>query len=379
VVYADTGFGAPLFPGDDEDSIGLAGSEWQLGAPLNTQGVTAHTGTNVWATNLRGDLVDFAITDLITPAISLTAGSRTALRFWQYYDFSTAIGDEDDPFGDFVLEAGQVAISTNNGATWKDLYSPMDESSVDWEEISIDLSRYAGQVVRFRFNYQLFNFTTSPRIGWMIDDVQVVVSAMPGGDLRVLNNLAQAVFTLQGPDGAILEGSGVTYQTNLPPGEYRITWGSVPFFLAPVPQTNTLSANDPLVFQGVYTYPDANTNRISDLWEEHFFGAVLLSHPPETDSDGDNASDQQEFLAGTDPGDPQSWLQLKGPELQANRTVRFEWTGAAGREYQLEVSNDLGAWHPVGTAQRGTGQTLGILMPALDPQLAYFFRLRVTP
>jgi hypothetical protein len=102
-------------------------------------------------------------------------------------------------------------------------------------------------------------------------------------------------------------------------------------------------------------------------------------HLAETDTDGDGASDWSEFLAGTNPKDPQSSLWLNGPQFQPNRTVRFTWPSAPGREYRFEVSDDLSTWLPVGEPQRGTGQSLSQVLPALDPRLSYFFRVSVTP
>ena len=377
-VYDESTSGAALFPGDDTGDVGITGSVWQFGSPVNAQGVTAHTGPNVWATNLKGDTVDFAITDLITPAISLVGGTRASLRFWHYYDFSIA-ADSGDPFGDLVMEAAQVALSTNNGATWNDLYATQQERSADWEEVVLDLSKYAGHVVRFRFNYQLFAFTGGPRMGWLLDDLSVDMTSVPSATVEVTNNLAQAAFSLAGPNGLSVAGQGADFLTNTPPGQYIVTWLPVPFYATPPPQTNILTAAAPLVFHGAYSFPDLNRNGISDLWEQKYFGGVASTPVPNQDTDGDGATDFEEFVAGTNPTDPQSHLRLAGPLMQLNHTVRFEWLGAPGRAYQLEVSNDLLAWQAVADAQRGAGTTLAVTLPALDPRLAYYFRLRVMP
>ena len=378
-VYDDSGQTSALFPGDDETGGLLTGSIWQFGVPATALGLTAHTGTNVWATNLEADNVDFAITDLITPAISLVGGSKASLHFWQAYDFTSSADSEDDPFADFALEAGQVALSTDNGTTWKDLYSTQAESSEGWEEVVVDISKYAGSVVRFRFNYQLFTFNPSQRTGWLLDDVGVELTAVPITEVQVRNNLAQAAFAVSGPGGIAFTGFGTQFRTNVSLGEYRVTWTAIPFYLTPAPQTNTLTSAGPLVFQGIYTFPDTNQNGISDLWEQRFFGNVANVHPATSDTDGDGANDGQEFFAGTDPNDAQSRLALTGPVEQPNHTLRFAWAGAVGREYQLEVSNDLFAWLAVGEPQRGSGGTLEATLPALDPRLGYFFRLRLNP
>ena len=300
------------------------------------------------------------------------------MRFWQYYDFSIP-ADSGDPFGDLVMEAAQVALSTDNGATWNDLYATQAERSADWEEVDVDLGKYAGQVVRFRFNYQLFAFTGTPRMGWLLDDLSVDMTSVPSATVEVTNNLAQAVFSLAGPNDLAIAGQGADFLTNTPPGQYIVTWLPVPFYATPSPQTNILTAAAPLVFHGAYSFPDLNHNGISDLWEQKYFGGIASTPVPNQDTDGDGATDLEEFVAGTDPTDPQSRLLLAGPLMQPNHTVRFEWLGAPGRAYQLEVSNDLLAWQAVADAQRGAGTTLAVTLPALDPRLAYYFRLRVIP
>ena len=40
----------------------------------------------------------------------------------------------------------------------------------------------------------------------------------------------------------VVNGVGALFRTNLPPGEYRITWLPVPFYAAPAPQTNVLGS-----------------------------------------------------------------------------------------------------------------------------------------
>lgn len=378
-VYNDDGGTGATLPGDEDDDGGgeLSGTGWRWGVPENVAGVEALSGENVWATNLKGDDIDFGISDLISPAIYLGGGNRATLRFWQYYDFSVAGGSEEDPFGDFVLEAAQVALSTDNGATWKDLYFVDGEVSADWEEVEVDLTKYLGSVVRLRFNYQLFAFNPSPRLGWLLDDIAIEMNSVPESALSVSNNLMQASFVLTGP--ATVTGEGMTLRTNVPPGEYVITWQPVPHYTTPAPQTNVLSIGTPLTFTGRYTFADANANAISDAWETQHFGTVTPGYTGQADADGDGVSDAVEWQTGTNPVEATSRLVLEEPTQLLDGRLRFEWNTATGREYAFETSNDLETWLPAAARVRATGAPLSVTLPALDPRLPFFFRVLVTP
>lgn len=378
-VFEDASvFGGDIGDGEDGGS-GFSSVGWQFGTPQNNHQVEAHSGTNCWATNLKGDAVDFASTDLISPAVSLIGGNHATLKFWHNYDFQdVGTGGEDDGgFGDIHIEAAQIALSTNNGGTWNDIYSNQDETSLGWEEIRVDISKYVGQVVRFRFNYQMFSFNTADRLGWLIDDVAVEMNAVAETVIRVTNNLAGARFVISGSNN--VAGEGREFRTNVATGPYVIAWLPVPYYVTPPSQTNVLTTNGPLVFVGTYTFPDANQNGISDLWEQQYFGRVDAIHPATTDTDGDGATDFGEFLAGTDPVRPESVLNIIGPLVQPNRTVHFEWWGVVGKEYRLEISNDLEHWVTGSDAIRGRGDTAVVSLPTLDVRLVYYFRLRVTP
>ncbi|MBL9173819.1 MAG: S8 family serine peptidase [Verrucomicrobiales bacterium] len=379
VVYNDTTGTGVSFPDDGEDDggDGFSFNGWQFGVPSNVDAVGAHTGSQVWATNLKGQDVDYSSSDLISPAIGLIGGNRATLRFWQYYDFSQSGGSEDDPFGDFVLEAAQIAVTRDDGATWQDVYAVGDEFSAGWEEVEVDLSKFLGSVIRVRFNYQLFAFTPGPRMGWLLDDVGIELNIVPDTRVTVTNNLAQASFVLTGPVTA--SGSGLQFQTNLPPGTYGITWQPVPFHETPPSQSGTLGSSGPLAFTGRYTFPDVNGNGISDLWETAYFGSAAPGFTGDGDADADGASDRAEWTAGTSPRDPAEVLRLGTPESLPNGTLQFRWPTTPGRLYTLEVANRVDVWAPVGAPGRGTGDPMTLTLPALDPRLPYFFRVVVTP
>ena len=79
------------------------------------------------------------------------------------------------------------------------------------------------------------------------------ITCATSGTIQATTNLAAAAFTITGP--ATYTGSGISFtQNDAPAGDYTITFGPVPHFLTPPPQTATLNSGQTLTFnEGVYT------------------------------------------------------------------------------------------------------------------------------
>ena len=346
---------------------------WALGVPNNELQFEALSPPNAWGSNLEGWGVDVADTTLVGPAIHLSGGNSATLRFWHSYDFQER-SDMD------IYEYGQLYISTNTSAAWV-LLEEYGDLSAAWEEEVIDLTPYLGRVVQLGWYYGLFSLEGSPRPGWMIDNVSVTVTNLVLGSIQVSNNLAQATFSLSGPVARNGQGASATF-TNMPTGEYIATFGDVPFYETPPPQTKVVSDKGTVVFEGVYTFTDSNDNGIADSWEEQFFGAASPSHPAATDTDGDGFNDQAEFISGTDPTDPTSNLQLLTPTVTSDATFRLTWQSAPGHNYRLLSSTNAISWTPLTSWIRAGGAQAGPLsfnIPLTNLVTARFFRLQTTP
>jgi hypothetical protein len=132
----------------------------------------------------------------------------------------------------------------------------------------------------------------------------------------------------------------------------------------------------------VRTPPGADTsgNGLPDWWEEQHFGGIAAANPAE-DSDDDGANNADEYVAGTDPTDPESLFALTmvraAPALPG--TLVFEWSGVDGREYSIWMATNLsmsfshvaGPIIPSGTAP------MDYAHPAPQPAGAVFYRLGV--
>lgn len=109
---------------------------------------------------------------------------------------------------------------------------------------------------------------------------------------------------------------------------------------------------------------------------------VQLSPPPETtDTDGDQMPDWQERLAGTDPRDPRSLIQVTASPSPSG-SIHFTWQAVPGKKYHLEYADDLqdpfstinDAQLPVTAVSSNETYTLN---PQADSPAPYrFFRIR---
>jgi hypothetical protein len=156
---------------------------WEWGTPtLPTGPSTAHSGVNVWGTDLNANYPNSTNNKLDTP--SFVVPPYAELTFWHWYDTEG------------YYDGGNVKISTDDGATWTIITPaggyPEDAASTGnagipgqacfsgniqkyWEKESFDLTAYSGQTVKIRFHFGSDSSVGYP--GWYIDDVGITTSA----------------------------------------------------------------------------------------------------------------------------------------------------------------------------------------------------------
>jgi hypothetical protein len=121
---------------------------------------------------------------------------------------------------------------------------------------------------------------------------------------------------------------------------------------------------------------DSNANGIPNDWEFQYFGSPTGAER-DADNDGDTMSNWAEYVAGTHPQDPASFLKVDAIEVSATVSVRV---GAiSNRTYSVQYSDSLGAnpWRKLADlTARSTNRVETVLDPASTA--SRYYRL-VTP
>jgi len=132
-----------------------------------------------------------------------------------------------------------------------------------------------------------------------------------------------------------------------------------------------------VAIQGLMERIDLNVGGESfAAWAQRLFGtSVNVSFS--ADADGDGMSNYHEYLAGTDPRNPQSGLFVKNFAPAAAGGFSFGWDSLATKMYSVERSSDLKNWTTVFPNQAGTGAVMTYTDPQ-DGAPRMFYRVRAS-
>jgi hypothetical protein len=159
--------------------------------------------------------------------------------------------------------------------------------------------------------------------------------------------------------------------------------GSDPLFIDFNNQNLGLASNSPCIaaagplvaesLQLQYVKHRASTNRIVDTAPD--LGAFEML----SDSDLDGATDYQEYIAGTDPANPQSLFALS-TSRPAPQALHLHWPAAPDRTYILSSSASLSSsWHPILTNQVQVPCTATFTNYSFSSNRFYRVEARLTP
>ncbi|MCL4177929.1 MAG: hypothetical protein KJ072_09310 [Verrucomicrobia bacterium] len=85
--------------------------------------------------------------------------------------------------------------------------------------------------------------------------------------------------------------------------------------------------------------PDSDGDGLPDAWEQQYFGSPTGANATD-DSDGDGATNLEEFHAGTNPQDEQSRFAVVNIEMMETG-ILVEWSSETGRRYRVKRAASL--------------------------------------
>jgi hypothetical protein len=128
---------------------------------------------------------------------------------------------------------------------------------------------------------------------------------------------------------------------------------------------------------------DSDGDGMPDWWEDKFGLNKGSSADASLDLDGDGESNLNEFLAGTDPGNPASVFHVITIQPEAD-AFRIIWSSVGGKGYRVQTNGNLtgpfGDFSPLITAAGAGEATTNFLDPGVVTNAAArYYRVRLGP
>ena len=202
-----------------------AQSAWEWGVPTSGPNA-AYSGTNLWATVLAGDYIDYADWKLTSREYIATADNPT-LKFWHWYNMEESPGTPGRAY-----DGGNVKISTDSTATWilisptsgyngvaystnvaipeESCYSGVHEN---WQEAIFSLPVNAGQRFFLRWHFGSDNGVV--RSGWYLDDIYGISFTPYYGIGNDVSSVSIQAPVNSVDSGAVIMPSAIIHNHNL--------------------------------------------------------------------------------------------------------------------------------------------------------------------
>ena len=126
---------------------------------------------------------------------------------------------------------------------------------------------------------------------------------------------------------------------------------------------------------------DADGDGAPDWWEEMNFGGGLggVAVDSTKDLDGDGMITANEYVAGTDPTNSVSVLEIASVShtTSTGQAITIIWQSVAGKSYSIErTDNLLGGFEPVAAGIKATAPA-NVYTDTVTGRKRYFYRIRV--
>ncbi len=228
----------------------IVGNVWEYGTPTATDGpASCSSGTGCMGTGMSGDYpnsMGWFDHCVYSPYFDMSAATAPVLQFkgWRYTETN--------------YDGAICEVETNNSGTWEDSSTHTPEYNEEngsrmtwsgqqqtWEDFSVDLAPYAGDLVRVRWCFYSDGSGTYP--GFYIDDVSI----LEGYDIPI-------VFETPASLGSAIVGFPFAHSLEVTGGSGSFTFsfvGASPSWLSIDSATGALS--------GTPTLPDVGSESIT--------------------------------------------------------------------------------------------------------------------
>jgi hypothetical protein len=237
-----------------------------------------------------------------------------------------------------------------------------------WERQTVSLDPSQEGDTYFKWN--LRSDASGVAAGWYIDDVSVYQAAIVQGTLTgpsAIGNVVEA----RGTDGEVL-GSDATDADGffrigpLPAGRYIVQPEDGEPIFVNIGPGESVEAND----GDPIPVGDSDGDGLPNAWEDEHPCVDRNVPDADDDADGDGKTNEEEYLAGTDPCDPLSVLIITMIAREPGG-VRVAWTSEPERLYRVWASDNMATWQVVGPDVIAAGSSSDVLDTAATPRRVY--------
>ena len=124
---------------------------------------------------------------------------------------------------------------------------------------------------------------------------------------------------------------------------------------------------------------DLAVNDVPHWWLAQYGWTSDFDYWAERDDDGDGKTALEEYLAGTNPTDGNSFFKIASTEMDSESgDLVMTWPSVAGKEYYILQSWDLSAWWRISDAIAAT-PPMNTYTQAMDTDPAAFYRVAINP